>query len=155
MAIISKKNNNNTNANTSGSFFPKSDVKSTGEGYTNQNRAIGSNIKGKIKALRPLKSAKNPTVFAVIDIEVPGQFGVFQDFLNFSAEKPEQSMSYLVNHTKAILASAGLEDTEEDAEKDMDWVESALKALAEGHYVVNFNQEQTPRGLDITYNPAN
>lgn len=138
----------NTNTQTTG-FFPQCAVKSNGQGYTNQNRKTGP-FKGQLKALRPIRSKTNPTVFAVLDIEVPGELGVFQDFLNFNPAKAEQTMSYLVNHVKALAYACG-ETVNPDEEKDMAWVEQTLTALVNKHATVAFTQDPNKRGLSINY----
>lgn len=152
MALVPRNNNINTNSESneqaSGSFFPKTNARSTGQGFTNQNRRVGE-FKGKLKALRPIRSRQNPTVFAVIDIEVPGEQGVFQDYLNFNPNKDAQSMSYLVNHTKSLIASAGYESTDE--EQGMDWVEATIKELVDNGVEITFNQSRNQNGLSINY----
>lgn len=129
--------------------WPKTQVKSNGNGYVNQNRCSGQFV-GTLKALRPIVSQKDPTVFAVIDIAVPGKVGVFQDFLHFNEQKAEASMSFLVNRVKAIMASAGAGE-EEESEHDIAWVQNILQELIAGQAQVKFIQEHVARGLDIQY----
>lgn len=153
--MLLRANSNNTNTNTesnsnnNNSFFPKTDAKSNGQGYTNQNKKIGE-FTGKLCSLRPIRSKKNPTVFAVIEIAVNGEQGVFQDFLNFSSVKASESMSYLVNHTKSLITSAGYE-ADASEEQDMEWVENAIKELVENKAEVTFVQSMNTRGLSISY----
>lgn len=127
--------------------WPTTQTKSNGNGYTNQNKSVGQ-FQGTITGLRPITSQKDPTVFAVIDIQVPGKVGKFQDFLHYNPEKDTQSMSFLVNRTKAILQSAGYE-VNSDGEMDINWVQQVLTELIGKD--VRFVQERVERGLDIQY----
>lgn len=154
MALVRRNNNTNNNPEIKSSTkiaWPKTGAKSTGHGYVNQNKTCGQ-FTGTLQAIRPIQSAKDPTVFAVLDIKVNGMFGVFQDFLHFNEDKAEGSMSFLVNRTLALAESAGfaIED-DEDTEKDIEWVRENIEALIEEKAKVNFIQERTERGLDIQY----
>lgn len=156
MALIPR---NNTNTNTAAQAqqqvttpqikWPNTEARSNGNGYINQCRAVGQ-FKGNIKNIRPLRSQKDNTVFAVIDIEVPGKIGLFQDYLHFNPTKENASISFLVNRTKAIAASAGY-DTDEDKEHDINWVRETIEELVRAKAQVAFIQERVERGLDIQY----
>lgn len=159
MALI-PRNNNNTNTNTAAPAqqqqvaapqikWPTTAARSNGNGYINQCRAVGQ-FRGSIKNIRPLQSQKDSTVFAVIDIEVPGKVGMFQDYLHFNPAKEAASISFLVNRTKAIAASAGY-DTDENEEHDIDWVRETIEELVQAKAQVAFIQERVERGLDIQY----
>lgn len=133
------------------SFFPTTDVKSNGANFAEQNRKTGS-FTGKIKDIRQIKSSNNPTVFAVIEIEVPGEPGVFQDYLNFNPAKAEKSMGFLVSHAKSAVLSTG--NTVDDGEKDMAWVENAYTQIGNNHLDVHFTQSMNANGqLNINYIP--
>lgn len=155
--MLLRSANINTNPETAesetlsqtGSFFPKTSEKSNGQGFTNQNRKVGQ-FTGVISNLRPIHSKTNPTVFAVIDITVQGEQGVFQDYLNFNSTKATQTMSYLVNHTKSLITSAGYE-TDPEEEKDMEWVEESIKELVKNKATVTFAQSLNSKGLTINY----
>lgn len=138
----------NTNTNTA-IKFPSTKIKSSGAGFAQQNTKLGE-FKGRIKALRGIASSKAHTVFGVIDIEVEGELGVFQDYLNFNEAKATESMNYLVNHTKALVQSAGFE-VDPNEEKDIAWVQQVITELAENHAEVSFTQRQVNRGLSINY----
>lgn len=159
MALI-PRNNNNTNTNTAAPAqqqqvaapqikWPTTAARSNGNGYINQCRAVGQ-FRGSIKNIRPLQSQKDSTVFAVIDIEVPGKVGMFQDYLHFNPAKEAASISFLVNRTKAIAASAGY-DTDENEEHDINWVRETIEELVQAKAQVAFIQERVERGLDIQY----
>lgn len=133
------------------SFFPTTDVKSNGANFAEQNRKTGS-FTGKFKDIRPITSKSNPTVFAVIEIEVPGEPGVFQDYLNFNPNKAENSMGFLVSHAKSAVLSTG--NKVDDSEKDIAWVEAAYKQIGDKHLDVHFSQSMNANGqLSINYIP--
>lgn len=136
------------------SFFPQTTVTASGNNYTQANLECGD-FTGIIKDIREIKSNSNPTVFAVIDIEVEGKPGVFQDYLNFNSNKAEQSMGFLVSHTKqAILSSGNTVDLNEN--KDMAWVEQSLNKLKESKTKLDFNQSCNSKGqVNITFIPKN
>lgn len=132
-------------------FFPQTQAKSNGAGFAEQNRKC-STFTGKISAIRPIKSDKNPTVFGVIEITVDGEPGVFQDYLNFNPNKAQESMSFLVSHCKSAIISTGNEVINPDEEKDMAWVERSYRQIVDQNLSVTFNQSQNNRGqLNITY----
>ena len=85
--------------------LPITQVKSAGSNISIANTETGR-FTGRIKDIRNITSARANTVFAVIDIEVPGKSGLFTDYLNFNQAKAEQSMSFLVNHIKQMCQSA-------------------------------------------------
>ena len=132
------------------SFFPITNAKSNGANFAQRNEKCAEFI-GKLTAIRQITSKTNPTVFAVVEIEVPGEPGVFQDYLNFNPTKAEQSMSFLVSHVKQAIQSAGY--PVDDAEKDMAWVEKAYNQLIVNKCDVHFAQSRSTRGLNITYLP--
>ena len=74
------------------SFFPTTNAKSNGANFPEQNRKCGP-FSGVIKDIRPIKSNSNNTVFAVIELEVQGEPGVFQDYLNFNPKKAKTAVS--------------------------------------------------------------
>lgn len=133
------------------SFFPNTNAKSNGANFPEQNRKCGP-FTGVIKALRPIKSNSNSTVFAVLELEVEGEPGVFQDYLNFNPEKATESMGYLVSHCKAAILSAGLTINNPDEEKDMAWVEDSYNKLMKAGAKLNFQQSSNSRGqLNINF----
>ena len=133
------------------SFFPQTNAKSNGANFPEQNRKCGT-FTGVIKDIRPIKSNNNSTVFAVIELEVDGEPGVFQDYLNFNPDKAAESMGYLVSHCKAAILSAGETISNPDEEKDMDWVEKSYAKLKDGKIKLNFQQSSNSRGqLNINY----
>ena len=107
--------------------FPKCDVKSNGANFPQQNRKC-SRFTGTFKQMREISSQRSSTVFGVIEIEVSGESGVFQDYLNFNPQKPEKSMGFLVAHCKAAAKAAGLEISDEE-EHDMEWVQKTYESL--------------------------
>lgn len=133
------------------SFFPTTNAKSNGANFPEQNRKCGPFV-GVIKDIRPIKSNSNSTVFAVIELEVEGEPGVFQDYLNFNPDKAAESMGYLVSHCKAAIESAGLPISNPDEEKDMGWVESSYDKLKKSGAKLNFQQSANSRGqLNINF----
>ena len=133
------------------SFFPNTNAKSNGNNFPEQNRECGQ-FEGVIKALRPIKSNSNSTVFAVLELEVAGKPGVFQDYLNFNENKAAESMGFLVSHCKAAILSAGLPISNPDAEKDMAWVEESYNKLMKNGAKLTFQQSANYRGqLSINY----
>ena len=133
------------------SIFPNTNAKSNGANFPEQNRTCAQ-FTGVIKDIRPIKSNSNATVFAVIEIEVQGQPGVFQDYLNFNPDKATESMGYLVSHCKSAILSAGQEITNPDEEKDMEWVEKSYNKLKDGKMPITFQQSANSRGqLNINY----
>lgn len=133
------------------SIFPQTDAKSNGANFPEQNRKCGP-FTGVIKDIRPIKSNSNSTVFAVIELEVEGEPGVFQDYLNFNPEKATESMGYLVSHCKAAILSAGLPIANPDEEKDMNWVEESYDKLKKAGAKLNFQQSANSRGqLNINF----
>lgn len=136
------------------SFFPTTNAKSNGANFPEQNRKCGE-FQGVIKDIRPIKSNSNNTVFAVIELEVQGEPGVFQDYLNFNPKKATESMGYLVSHCKSAILSAGLSLSNPDEEKDMQWVEASYQKLKDAKKVLNFQQSANSRGqLNINYIPV-
>ena len=132
-------------------IFPQTNIKSNGNNFTTQNRTCDT-FTGIIKAIRGAKSARNASLFAIVDLEVEGQPGVFQDFLNFNPAKETQSMSYLVNHTKAAILSAGLTIANQDEEKDMTWVRNSWNKLMTRGAKLRFVQTMNGKGqLDINF----
>lgn len=135
------------------SFFPQTNIKANGNNYTVANLKCGE-FTGVIKDIRQIKSNANPTVFAVVDIEVAGEPGLFQDYLNFNSNKAEQSMGFLVSHTKQAVISAG-KTVSLDEEKDMAWVESTLSNLKDTQTPIHFRQSQNGQGrVTINFIPA-
>ena len=133
------------------SFFPTTNAKSNGANFAEQNRECGV-FTGVIKDIREIHSNSNSTVFGVIEIEVPGKAGVFQDYLNFNQEKATESMGYLVSHCKSAILSAGETIANPDEEKDMAWVEASYKKLKDGKMKVTFQQSMNSRGqLNINF----
>lgn len=136
------------------SFFPQTNTKSNGNAVSQANRECG-NFKGIIKDIREIKSTNNPSVFAVIDIEVEGKPGVFQDYLNFNPQKAEQSMGFLVAHCKSAILSTGAPISNPDEEKDMNWVETSYTKLKDSKSVLHFQQSADANGrLNINYIPV-
>ena len=132
------------------SFFPQSKIKSNGNNFPQQNRTTGQFV-GKIKAIREIKSNSNPTVFGVIELEVEGQPGVFQDYLNYNPNKAEQSVGFLVSHAKACVLSTGA-TVNADEEKDLNWVESTYRALLANQADIHFTQTADQNGrVSINY----
>lgn len=135
------------------SFFPQTNTKSNGANFPQQNRKSG-NFHGKIVAIREITSSKNPTVFGVIELEVEGEAGVFQDYLNFNPDKAESSMGYLVSHCKAAIESSGQKISNPDEEKDMEWVEKSYEKLKKANAILYFNQSVNSQGqLNINFIP--
>lgn len=133
------------------SIFPTTNAKSNGANFPEQNRECGQ-FTGYIKAIRPIKSNSNSTVFAVIELEVPGKPGVFQDYLNFNENKATESMGYLVSHCKSAILSTGNTISNPDEEKDMDWVEQSYDKLMKSKANLTFQQSSNSRGqLNINY----
>lgn len=136
------------------SFFPNTNAKSNGANFTEQNRKCG-NFTGIIKDIREIHSNSNNTVFGVIEIEVAGEPGVFQDYLNFNPAKATESMGYLVAHCKSAILSAGQPISNPDEEKDMAWVETSYQKLRDGKMPVHFQQSMNSRGqLNINFTTA-
>lgn len=132
-------------------IFPQTNIKSSGANFPQQNRECGT-FTGIITAIRPISSKNNATVFAVIEIEVAGKAGVFQDYLNFNPEKAVESMGYLVSHCKAAIESAGKEISNPEEEKDIEWVEQSYNKLMTGKTPVTFQQSANSKGqLNINF----
>lgn len=134
--------------------FPTSTLTSAGNNYTQQNTTEGT-WTGTITAIREISSSKNPSAFAVVEITVPGQYGVFQDYLNFTkgGDKEQKSVDFLVNHTKQAVLSSGNKVGVDDV-KDMAWVETVLKKIMDTKTEVKFRQYRNERGLNIQFIPS-
>lgn len=133
------------------SIFPNTNAKSNGASFPQQNRSTGI-FTGVIKDIREIKSNTASTVFGVIEIEVEGQSGVFQDYLNFNPDKAVESMGYLVSHCKAAIESAGKTIDNPDEEKTMAWVEQSYNKLKDGKLPITFQQTINSRGqLNINF----
>lgn len=151
MGLISRNININNNTRDNSEIeWPEDEVSEIQDNYINQNKACGV-FEGTVSAIRPIKSTKNKTAFAVIDIKVEGRVGVFQDFLNYNQSKKEQSTSFLYNHIKSMADSAGFDVDKPENGKYIAWVRETIEALIEQKATVQFEQSRTPDGLDINY----
>lgn len=131
-------------------MFPKEiNLTSAGNAYDSQNKATGT-FYGHLKSMRAIKSANNPTCFAVIDIEADNERKPFQVYLNYNKDKAQQSMDFLVRRIKDLAIACGKE-VKLDEVRDRDWLETTTKKLVDEKAGLWFKQSETKRGLEIEF----
>lgn len=133
-------------------FFPTSNLKYSGEAFQQRNEETGD-FYGFIKDIRPIKSNTNSTVFGVIEIEVPGKPGVFQDYLNYNPAKAQQNTDFIVSHAKQAVLSTGKSVNADLLQQSVDWAEKVYNQIKDEHLRIHFAQNRTSRGLNIVYIP--
>lgn len=132
--------------------IPQTKLTSAGSSFASQNRKSGT-FKGTIIDIREIKSHTTPTLFGVVEIQVPGESGVFQLYLNFNDSTPEKaqgSLDFIVAQAKNAILSSGA--TVDDGEKTLEWAVQSLEKLKESKAEVAFTQSERMNGqLDLRF----
>lgn len=92
----------------------------------------------------------NPTLIAIIQIEVEGEPGNFSDYIHYNPMNAEGSSNRIIGHAKELTKALG-EAIDLNEEKDEVW---ATSVFSPDHLVgktVKFNQSRDNNGLNITY----
>lgn len=146
--------------------------KFTGQEVSTRNKKCDEFV-GILQELRPIKSSTNPACFAVSDIKVEGELGVFQYYWNYNdgskemnpkavkegiwseewaKQKAEGSGKFYVKKVKELALACG-KDVNLNAERNGDWCQKTLVTLHNEHCKVKFLQTPGPNGLEMEFIP--
>ena len=134
--------------------FPTMKNKYTGQEVSTRNKKCAE-FTGTIEAFRPIKSETNPYCFAVTDIKVKGEPGVFQYYWNYNGstqEKAEASGKFYVKKVKELATACG-KDVNYETERNGEWCQKTLVTLHKEKPTIKFLQTMESKGLDITFLP--